>query len=168
MNQSWHSPPASYILNRGWIDRSSQRVPTYKEITNTKGKRKPKKDSSDHVHSDSDKSDNDVQKETKIDDQLPEVDDSFDDLADTFESSYNFRFEEPWVQRSFICSSQKNIHALFLPVTRLSSSRSPVICLLWSGGRIPHGKKLVKGGNSERRKKSKGRRRRSSDSRGSR
>ena len=81
----------SYILNRGWIDRSAQRVPTYKEITHTKGKRKSKKDSSDHVHSNSEQSESDAQKEVNND----EEEDTFDDLADTFESSYNFRFEEP-------------------------------------------------------------------------
>jgi len=55
----------SYILNRGWIDRSTRRVPTYNEIT--------------HTGSDDEEDD----------------EDEFDEIIDRFESSYNFRFEEP-------------------------------------------------------------------------
>ena len=29
----------SYILNRGWIDKSSRRLPTYKEITTSSSKK---------------------------------------------------------------------------------------------------------------------------------
>jgi protein KRI1 len=68
----------SYILNRGWIDRSSGRVPTYKEVVSTSA-----------VSNEDEKSD---------DDQAPagdEEDEDFEDVVDHFESSYNFRFEEP-------------------------------------------------------------------------
>lgn len=59
----------SYVLNRGWIDRSTSRVPTYSEVTF-------KPDPSPN-HED--------------DEQHSE----FDDLAENFELSYNHRFLEP-------------------------------------------------------------------------
>lgn len=80
----------SYILNRGWIDKSARRMPTYKEITGSKkGKGKPEADS------DSEGSDDDDEvQEVK---HQPLDEDDFDEVADRFESSYNFRFEEPYV-----------------------------------------------------------------------
>ncbi|KAG2133678.1 KRI1-like family C-terminal-domain-containing protein [Suillus bovinus] len=50
----------NYILNRGWIDKSAERLPTYKDIADTE-----------------------------------QDDDEFEEIADAFENSYNFRFEEP-------------------------------------------------------------------------
>ncbi|EMD34170.1 hypothetical protein CERSUDRAFT_117663 [Gelatoporia subvermispora B] len=84
----------NYILNRGWIDKEERRLPTYKEITSKKGKGKRKAGNaasssgseSDGEGSASERSD---AKEGNLDD------DEFDDVADRFESSYNFRFEEP-------------------------------------------------------------------------
>jgi protein KRI1 len=76
-----------YILNRGWIDRSSEHVPSYNEITASKPK-KTKKKAKEEDNSDlsADEGDN----------KLVEVeDDGFDDMADEFETRYNFRFEEP-------------------------------------------------------------------------
>ena len=73
----------SYILNRGWIDRSSKRLPTYKEITGSgKGKQRAQDDDS------------------AVDSEGGEAlggedDEEFEDVADLFETSYNFRFEEP-------------------------------------------------------------------------
>ncbi|KAF7362375.1 Kri1-C domain-containing protein [Mycena venus] len=78
----------NYILNRGWIDRSSKRVPTYGEVTSQKKKGKaiakaqPADDSEDSGSED-DAGEDDTDEE--------EV---FDDIVDRFESSYNFRFEE--------------------------------------------------------------------------
>ncbi|KAL0574812.1 Kinetochore protein Spc24 [Marasmius crinis-equi] len=81
----------SYIMNRGWIDQSSKRVPTYKEITASKEisrKGKGKAESEEEEISDRE---NDVQPTNDAD-----VDsDDFDEIVDRFESSYNFRFEEP-------------------------------------------------------------------------
>ncbi|KAJ7072840.1 Krr1-domain-containing protein [Mycena amicta] len=68
----------NYILNRGWIDRSKKRLPTYKEITSSKKKGKAK------AEQDNDAQDSDDSEEEEI----------FDDIVDRFESSYNFRFEE--------------------------------------------------------------------------
>lgn len=80
----------SYILNRGWIDKSARRMPTYKEITGSKkGKGKSEADS-DSEGSD----DDDEAQEVK---HQPLDEDDFDEVADRFESSYNFRFEEPYV-----------------------------------------------------------------------
>ncbi|EJT96944.1 Krr1-domain-containing protein [Dacryopinax primogenitus] len=59
-----------YILNRGWIDRSEQRHPTLEEIT-----AKPV--------------------EAVMQEKITEEDSDFEDITDQFESSYNFRFEEP-------------------------------------------------------------------------
>ncbi|KIY52343.1 hypothetical protein FISHEDRAFT_70028 [Fistulina hepatica ATCC 64428] len=83
----------SYILNRGWIDRSAKRVPTYREITSKtdKGKGKERAGPNGHV-SDSENQEEDDQEslQDKIDHE-----DEFDDVVDAFESSYNFRYEEP-------------------------------------------------------------------------
>lgn len=79
LNREHHS----YILNRGWIDRSSQRVPTYNEITSgpsTSNKRK-----TDVVD---EEADGDADVNTLSDNE-------FDEVAERFESSYNFRYEEP-------------------------------------------------------------------------
>ncbi|KAH9961622.1 KRI1-like family-domain-containing protein [Russula compacta] len=65
----------NYILHRGWIDRSARRIPTYKEIT--VGATLP--EDKDHAETPSGVED----------------DDEFDEVAERFESSYNFRFEEP-------------------------------------------------------------------------
>ncbi|KAH6910281.1 KRI1-like family C-terminal-domain-containing protein [Coprinopsis sp. MPI-PUGE-AT-0042] len=78
-----------YILNRGWIDQSSKRVPTYNEITSTKrskgkAKAKPSADSSSEGGENDDNEDPGLLSDT-----------SFTSLADIFELSYNHRFEEP-------------------------------------------------------------------------
>ncbi|KAF4598798.1 hypothetical protein EYR38_007206 [Pleurotus pulmonarius] len=79
----------NYILNRGWIDRESKRVPTYGEITQSQSRSKGKgkaKEPADPAGSTSESDDGE-------NDDLDE--DEFEDIVDRFESSYNFRFEEP-------------------------------------------------------------------------
>ena len=72
----------SYILHRGWIDRSARRLPTYKEITvgatSVKDPVTPAADASADANG-----------------ELLDDDEEFDEVAERFESSYNFRFEEP-------------------------------------------------------------------------
>jgi protein KRI1 len=76
----------SYILHRGWIDRSARRVPTYKEITvgasSSKDPGPSVTPSGTDVGADANGG-------------LLEDDEEFDEVAERFESSYNFRFEEP-------------------------------------------------------------------------
>ncbi|KAL1662664.1 KRI1-like family C-terminal-domain-containing protein [Schizophyllum commune] len=83
----------NYILNRGWMDRESKRIPTYKEVTSSKkdkGKQRAEPDSSD---SESDASGGEEDPKPTAD---PDIDESdFEEIVDRFESSYNFRFEEP-------------------------------------------------------------------------
>ncbi|KAJ3726986.1 KRI1-like family C-terminal-domain-containing protein [Lentinula raphanica] len=86
----------NYILNRGWIDHSARRVPTYKEIVSSKSKLKKKA-----ADEEEESSDEDMDPSTsKGEDMLPTADadideDDFEEIVDRFESSYNFRFEEP-------------------------------------------------------------------------
>lgn len=75
----------NYILNRGWIDKSEQRAPTYREIVGPEIS-KPKKEDV--------KSENLDAAEAEEDNGLLD-EDEFDEVADHFESTYNFRFEEP-------------------------------------------------------------------------
>lgn len=81
--------PPSYILNRGWIDRSERHVPTYEEITSTRHKKKV--ETQGLVEPPTNGTDNaGVGEDTGL-----LSDSSFDSLASHFEASYNHRFEEP-------------------------------------------------------------------------
>jgi len=81
----------SYILNRGWVDKTTQRHPTYAEITTSEPTHKNIKETPVEPPT----KDLELQILPEEDLELVEVEDEFDDLADRFESSYNFRFEEP-------------------------------------------------------------------------
>jgi len=84
----------SYIFNRGWIDRTKQRIPTYDEIVDSsKTSRRKKSKLRDHDGSDSEERNNRMEER----EHGPTLSDEeeFDDLVDAFETSYNFRFEEP-------------------------------------------------------------------------
>ncbi|KAJ7594856.1 KRI1-like family C-terminal-domain-containing protein [Mycena floridula] len=72
----------NYILNRGWIDRSLKQVPTYKQVTSSKIKRT--------------ESEADGEDDVDLPTADPDInEDDFEEIVDRFESSYNFRFEEP-------------------------------------------------------------------------
>ncbi|KAI0359278.1 Krr1-domain-containing protein [Trametes cingulata] len=84
----------NYILNRGWIDKSARRLPTYREITGSKkGKGKSEADSDSEGEGSRAESDKGEGSEAGPNASLDE--DEFDEVAERFESSYNFRFEEP-------------------------------------------------------------------------
>jgi protein KRI1 len=81
--------PYSYILNRGWIDRTAKRLPTYNEITTSNKSKGPKRATADDdISADG--------HETSAGEDI-EDDEDFEEVADLFETSYNFRFEEPYV-----------------------------------------------------------------------
>lgn len=108
----------NYILNRGWIDHSARRLPTYKEITSKskKGKGKAKEEFSDAQSDDESGSGSEGEGGA---DQMGELnEDEFDEVADRFESSYNFRFEEP--DAATIARHPRNLPSL---VRRQDSSR---------------------------------------------
>ncbi|KAG5731772.1 Protein kri1 [Termitomyces sp. T112] len=89
--ESDHEFLMNYILNRGWIDRSTKHIPTYGEIisTNSKKKNKDGEDTEFAFHDE----ENDSEDFPTEDPDLDE--DDFEEIVDRFESSYNFRFEEP-------------------------------------------------------------------------
>ncbi|KAJ4483775.1 KRI1-like family C-terminal-domain-containing protein [Lentinula aciculospora] len=82
----------NYILNRGWIDRSANRVPTYREVVSPKSQGKRKViDETEGAEDENPEEDKDIHAVSNS-----EVDEEeFEDIVDRFESSYNFRFEEP-------------------------------------------------------------------------
>lgn len=85
-------------MNRGWIDRQSRRIPTYGELTgdNKRQQGKPKVEIIEHPNEDEDTRGGVVMPDATLDYEAGE-DDEFEDVVDKFESSYNFRFEEPLV-----------------------------------------------------------------------
>ncbi|KAG2741753.1 hypothetical protein P692DRAFT_20751277 [Suillus brevipes Sb2] len=87
----------NYILNRGWIDKSAKRLPTYKEIVKpklTKSKAKDLVTESESEASDQEQG-NVADGKKRTHEHAIEDDDEFEEIADAFETSYNFRFEEP-------------------------------------------------------------------------
>ncbi|KIY63150.1 Krr1-domain-containing protein [Cylindrobasidium torrendii FP15055 ss-10] len=76
----------SYIFNRGWIDQSERRIPTYSEVTSSK------KATGKAADTGSEADDEEAQRPTIYSDVDEE---DFEDTVDRFEASYNYRFEEP-------------------------------------------------------------------------
>lgn len=84
----------SYILNRGWIDKSGSHVPTYDEVVaDEEVKGEPSR----------------PRRPAGVSDEQPWGvldEDEFDDKADEFEAQYNFRFEEPYVCLYTLCKTR--------------------------------------------------------------
>ena len=89
-------------MNRGWIDRSAKRLPTYTEVTSTRDRKNQSKAKGSENEEDA-VVDSGSSSEPEADGDaynLIEDQDEFEDVVDVFESSYNFRFEEPYVASS--------------------------------------------------------------------
>ncbi|KAF5385845.1 hypothetical protein D9615_002328 [Tricholomella constricta] len=95
----------NYILNRGWIDRSANHIPTYGEITSPKSKGKK---AAKHEEYDSGQDAGGAELLPTADPDLDEED--FEEIVDRFESSYNFRYEEP--DAAVIPSHPRNLSSL--------------------------------------------------------
>ena len=87
------SSASSYILNRGWVDKSSRHIPTYNEVTRgekgSKAKKVDNEEQREYSEQDGDNADDGGSSQSDFDEE------EFDDVVDSFEQSYNFRFEEP-------------------------------------------------------------------------
>jgi protein KRI1 len=101
-------------LHRGWIDRSARRVPTYKEITVGAASSKDPDPPATRSGADVDaKANGGI---------LLEDDDEFDEVAEHFESSYNFRFEEP--EASHISSFPRAVESVRRPTEHAERRRA--------------------------------------------
>lgn len=158
----------SYILNRGWIDRSAKRLPTYTEITSTRN-RKTKSKAKGPGHDEGSTTDSSGRpSESEADGgshNMIEDEDEFDDVVDVFESSYNFRFEEPYVvpphserTTATLIFALPTETQLKFPITRETSPQPSVV-------RTRHGRKLEHVERPVRKKSSSKNARKSSDSR---
>jgi hypothetical protein len=142
----------SYILNRGWIDRSAKRLPTYTEVTSARNqKKRPQTEGpGDEGGAVAGSSGRPSESEVDSGSDMIEDEDEFDDVADVFESSFNFRFEEPYVAPVH-SERVAEVWAFTLPtgmqlkllVTRVTSPPSSVVKTRY-GRRPEHAERLVK------------------------
>jgi hypothetical protein len=93
----------SYILNRGWVDKDSKKVPTYKDIVGpSKSKKKPKTIKDVEAEASSASEVEADEEEEQGADHARFDEDDFDEINEQFETSYNFRFEEPYVHFTLV------------------------------------------------------------------
>jgi hypothetical protein len=90
----------SYILNRGWVDKDSKKLPTYKDIVGPSKAKKKSKHTKD-AEAEASSASEDGEEVQEADDAEFDEDD-FDEINEQFETSYNFRFEEPYVHFTLV------------------------------------------------------------------
>jgi protein KRI1 len=90
----------SYILNRGWVDKDSKKLPTYKDIVGPSKVKKKSKHTKD-AETEASSASEDGEEVQEADDAEFDEDD-FDEINEQFETSYNFRFEEPYVHFTLV------------------------------------------------------------------
>ncbi|GAA94919.1 uncharacterized protein L969DRAFT_609411 [Mixia osmundae IAM 14324] len=72
----------NYILDRGWLDKSSRKLPSYSEMVEEPARKAPVE------------LEDPVPPQTRVDEAFDSEDEEYEERADEYETKYNFRFEQ--------------------------------------------------------------------------